>query len=300
MKLIAANVDTLRELALDSSNARPWHLPMRTFENLSHLSLIALVDLDGLDLVLRHSPNLQSFIVDAEDDELFPILQHNASTVPLLNSLKIISKLPNHSEAQYLALATFIQGRLGLRRLDIHMESPLEDALAIMPTIMGLKALTAFGLSIYEGVTETGDYSLLPSFLSDTLEAVRFQVALEEPVLDRGPLLPLVGSLHSRCDFRASHFHLYSYQMDRLGQLPSLRYLSLQKDGPGDLWPLAAEVGSNLRHLTCLSLDQSLWFIERSSPPDEPMSAWLPHKSILRLREDFEYQDAEWLARFVI
>lgn len=88
--------------------------------------------------------------------------------------------------------------------------------------------------------------------------------------------------------------------MGRLAELPSLRYLSLQHHGDGELWPLAAEVGSTLKHLNCLSLDTSLWFIERASSLDELTAAWLPNKRILRLKEDFMYQDAEWLARFVV
>ncbi|KZP10655.1 hypothetical protein FIBSPDRAFT_962861 [Athelia psychrophila] len=279
--LITANVDTLRELALDAMLSLPWNLPVRTFENLNHLTLVGLKDLRGLELVLRHSPNLENFIIEYKiDDELFSILAQNPSSAPLLSSFKVISGAV-HDESHYAALGTFLQGHPRLRRLDIQMWAPIESAFIILPTVKALKDLTAFGLSVscrpspVDGI----DYSCLPLFLSDDMEAVRFEVNLEEAVLDRGPLLPL---------------------MVRLAELPSLRYLSLQHHGDGELWPLAAEVGSQLKHLDCLSLDTSLWFIERASPPEMLASAWLPNKHILRLREDFAYQDAEWLARFVV
>ncbi|KAF7971760.1 hypothetical protein HWV62_20025 [Athelia sp. TMB] len=273
LDLVTANLNTLQELALDGILSLPWNLPVRTFENLKDLTLVALRDLHGLELVLRHSSNLESFIVEnTRDDQLFSILAQNASSIPLLSSLKIISSGDwFHEESHYLALSMFLQDRQHMRRLDIHMIAPIQVVMIILPTLLSFKRLSALGLSLtssaFPGMPV--DYTSLPQFLSDSLEAVRFRVFLEEA-------------------------------MERLATLPSLRYLSLQKDGPGELWPLAAEVGSSLKHLNCLNLDQSLWFIVRSSPPEELASTWLPHKHILRLREDFAYQDAEWLARFVV
>lgn len=196
LDLVTANLNTLQELALDGILSLPWNLPVRTFENLKDLTLVALRDLHGLELVLRHSSNLESFIVEnTRDDQLFSILAQNASSIPLLSSLKIISSGDwFHEESHYLALSMFLQDRRHIRRLDIHMIAPIQVVMIILPTLLSFKRLSALGLSLtssaFPGMPV--DYTSLPQFLSDSLEAVRFRVFLEEAVLDRGPFLPVV------------------------------------------------------------------------------------------------------------
>jgi hypothetical protein len=189
--LIAVNKSTLQTLILPCD--RIWDLPVRIFSFLTELDIVGSSELSGLDLICHHATNLQSLILHAEGDfGLFTILQDNASALPCLISLKIISFVPL-TEDLFRAVSQFIQGRPLLRRLDLSL-NPVDwtTFASILPTIADLEGLKVLGLTMPSTIL-TDDYRRITQYLPDGLEAIRLKVNLSSPILDHGPLSVIVS-----------------------------------------------------------------------------------------------------------
>lgn len=187
--LIATNLSTLRILSLPGDQI--GKLPVRTFTSLTELDIIESSELSGLDLICHHAVNLQSLIIQGDDDvDVFSILKNNPSALPALTSFKIIS-LVSFDEPFGQAISVFIQGRPLLRRLDLGLLPANWTTFAIfLPMIADLHGLKALGLTI---PLKVDDYSLITRYLPIGLEALRLKVDLSQPLMDHGPLAVIVS-----------------------------------------------------------------------------------------------------------
>lgn len=191
-----------------------------------------------------------------------------------MTSLKIISFV-NLTEDLFRAISLFIEGRPFLRRLDISL-NPVDwvTFAPILLVIADLKGLKAIGLTI-PFVLSTDNYSLLIRHLPDQLEALRLKVDLLDPLLDHGPL---------------------SVIMQKLRQMHSLGFLSLHRYGSSKLYPFADDIALDLKQLSLLYLDRNIWDVDRTGPKTV-LLPWSIRKKYLKIKDNFQNEDAEWLLR---
>jgi len=209
-----------------------------------------------------------------EDVELFTVLQNNSSALPSLTSLKIISSI-DHTEDHLRAVRAFIQGRSLLRRLDLSL-NPINWATftSILPAISDLRALKALGMTMTLSIS-TKEYTHFVEHFPNELEAIRLRVDLSDPVLDRGPL---------------------SVIMHKLRQMPSLAFFSLHRYGASKLYAFADDIASDCQHLSLLYLDRDIWNVDRSES-EIRLLPWSIRRKVLKIKEYFGNEDAEWLLR---
>jgi hypothetical protein len=78
--------------------------------------------------------------------------------------------------------------------------------------------------------------------------------------------------------------------------MPSLRFLSLHRYGNSKLYPFAEDIASDLKQLSLLYLDRNIWDVDRTAS-EVTLSPWSVRRKILKMKEDFDNEDAEWLLR---
>lgn len=84
--------------------------------------------------------------------------------------------------------------------------------------------------------------------------------------------------------------------MQKLKEMPSLAFVSLHRYGSSRLYPFAEDIASDLRQLSLLYLDRNIWDVDRIESK-AVLSLWSLRRKYLKMKEDFESQDAEWLFR---
>lgn len=270
---IADNMSTLRTLILPGD--RIWNLPVRVFSFLTELDIVESSELSGLDLICHHAINLESLILHAEEDvQLFAILQNNSSALPCLTSLKIISFV-DLTEDLLRAVSLFIQGRPFLRRLDLSL-NPVDwtTFATILPAIADLERLTVLGLTIPLEITPD-DYRCLTRHFPRGLEAIRLKVNLSNPIIDHEPLSTI---------------------MQKLREMQSLDFFSMHRYGSFRLYPFADDIAFDLKNLSLLYLDRDIWDIHRTGS-EIVLSPWSVRRKYLKMKDDFDNADAEWLLR---
>jgi len=290
-EFITLNMSTLRTLILPGEEI--WNLPVRAFSSLTELDIVDSFELSGLDLIFHHAVHLQSLIIQGEEDgEFYRVLQNNSSALPSLTSLKIISFI-SHTEEQLLAVKAFIQGRSLLRRLDLSL-NPIDWATfaSMLSAISDLHGLKALGITMHLAIS-TKEYTHFVQHFPNELEAIRLRVDLSDPVLDRGPLSVIVSY-----QFITSKARMLkaSWQMEKLRQMPSLAFLSLHRYGASKLYAFADDIASDCQQLSLLYLDRDIWNVDRSES-EIKLFPWSIRRKVLKIKEDFENEDAEWLLR---
>lgn len=86
--------------------------------------------------------------------------------------------------------------------------------------------------------------------------------------------------------------------MNRLAELQSLTFFCMRRSD-GELWPLASDLATELKHLSLLSLDNSFWEVSREKLPGAvSLTPWSRHRSTFKLKESFRNDNAEWLLRY--
>jgi hypothetical protein len=268
--LIAANVDSLRSLTIDSDRIR--HLPIRSFEGLQNLE-IRLDEEHGISvqLVLRHCPQLESLVLcDLHEADVAVIVADSCGRLPSLRSLKILASLADDYEGTLLdyvhTLISFLEPILNLRRLNLCVPNTWESAdaagLAVTHLLNGIVKhcphLEAFGLDI-SVLRDFPVYETLAATLSLSLGAVSLSLPWISSALNWTIITPLVRHPYPAHDNGLTR----PLQLDRLAQLPHLAFLRME-------WgPVEA-----MAHLSPKELVRDMHALQLIILEDETPSAW--------------------------
>jgi len=177
--LVDGSESTVRSLSICAEPL--WQVPVRIFENLSHLEIFLGRDMENLTLVFRYAGRLESLaVLGLEDHAIFTLLEDHPKSLPSLRSFKILSPYRgwqlhlDTGEAQLTSLARFLHGKKELRALDIHMWSggwsslgPLWDLLKQLPS------LEVLGITTGIGVFTRDDFLSFAAALPPRLSALR-------------------------------------------------------------------------------------------------------------------------------
>lgn len=153
--LVETSEPTITSLSICSEPL--WRIPVRAFENLSHLEIFLGQDMENMTLVLRYAGRLEHLSVLGLDSRaIFSLFEDYPDSLPSLRSFKILSPYRGWQpdvdieESQFLSMARFLRGKK-LRALDIHLWpqewSSLElfwDLLKQLPLLEVLGVTTRF------------------------------------------------------------------------------------------------------------------------------------------------------------
>ena len=156
-------------------------MPVRTFENLSHLDIFLGQDMENITLIFRYAGRLESLsILGLDNRAIFPLFEDHPNSLPSLRYFKIMSPYREWQpdvdigEAQFLSLSRFLCGKKELRALDIHLWSqgwpshaPFWDLLRQLPT------LETLGITTGVGVFTQADFLSFATALPPRLSALR-------------------------------------------------------------------------------------------------------------------------------
>lgn len=84
--------------------------------------------------------------------------------------------------------------------------------------------------------------------------------------------------------------------MHKLRQMPSLAFFSLHRYGASKLYAFADDIASDCQHLSLLYLDRDIWNVDRSES-EIRLLPWSIRRKVLKIKEYFGNEDAEWLLR---
>jgi hypothetical protein len=84
--------------------------------------------------------------------------------------------------------------------------------------------------------------------------------------------------------------------MQKLIKMSSLGFLSMHRYGSSQLYSFAEDIASDLKHVSLLYLDRNIWDVYRTES-DIILAPWSFRRKSLKMKEDFENEDAEWLIR---
>lgn len=180
-------------LSLSLPTAILWNLPIRAFENLMDLEISHGKDLQNMDLIFHHVPNLTSLtFLDLHDDHLFAVLFENSAKMPHLTSLKIKAEDPHfiYLPSSLSQLSEFIKNKLELQRLDVQLACfSISPLLEILP---GLTALKVLGLFTGIHFSTKDDYLNLGATITPKLTALRLSTLWDFTPENRGAVDELV------------------------------------------------------------------------------------------------------------
>ena len=177
--LIGESESTVRSLSICADPL--WRVPIRVFEDLSHLDIFLGQDMENIALVFRYAVRLESLSVLGLDNRaIFRLLEGHPDSLPSLCSFKIMSPYRGWEpdvdieEPQFLSLACFLRGKKELRALDIHLWpqgwsslSPFWDLLRQLPS------LEVLGITTGAGVFTKADFLSFAAALPPRLSALR-------------------------------------------------------------------------------------------------------------------------------
>jgi len=258
-------------------------MPLRVFGSLVDLEICvpsANYDLSlvGLDLVLRHSPCLESLsLVGWIGRQLSSLLPHQSSDLPRLTSFRLSCEpLFVPQTAVVAAVGEFLQGRSSLRRLYLRLsDAPWSDISCLLPILHELPELRVLGLHTGHEMLNEVEITHLADHLSGDLEAFHLAIAWDQATMN----------VHSLSTLR-----------DKFSLLPSLTFLHLF--GVGDQLPIEQEeLATELGQLQVLGLQRSIWDIDRING-EVILTAWKPWKVKFFVAEDFRCEDFAWLFKY--
>ena len=84
--------------------------------------------------------------------------------------------------------------------------------------------------------------------------------------------------------------------MEKLRQMQSLAFFALHRYGAFRLYAFADDIARDFQHLSLLYLDRDIWDIDRTES-EIRLSPWSVRRKVLKMKEDFGNEDAEWLLR---
>ena len=124
--LVGGSESTIRSLSICAEPL--WRVPVRVFENLSHLDIFLGQNMENIALIFRYAMRLESLSVMGLDNRaILPIFGDHPDALPSLRSFKIVSPYrkwhpdTDIEESHFISLAHFLGGKKGLRALDIHL-----------------------------------------------------------------------------------------------------------------------------------------------------------------------------------
>jgi hypothetical protein len=88
--LIEDSESTVRSLSICAEPL--WRVPVRVFENLSHLDIFLGQDMENIALVFRYAAQLESLsILGLDNRAIFNLFEDHPNSLPSLRSFKIMS-----------------------------------------------------------------------------------------------------------------------------------------------------------------------------------------------------------------
>ena len=177
--LVGGSESTVRSLSMCAKTL--WQIPVRVFENLSHLDIFLGRDMENITLIFRHAGRLQSLSVLGLDDRaIFTHFGDHPNSLPSLRSFKIISPYKEWQldidvdEVEFQSLACFLRGKKDLRALDIHLWPEGWSSLApFWDLLKELPSLEVLGITTGVWVFTKDDFLSFAAALPPRLSALR-------------------------------------------------------------------------------------------------------------------------------
>ncbi|KAF9646294.1 hypothetical protein BDM02DRAFT_255959 [Thelephora ganbajun] len=177
--LVGTSESTIRSLSICAEPL--WRVPVRAFENLSHLEIFLGQDMENITLIFRYTEQLESLSVLGLDNRaIFSLFEEHPNSLPSLRSFKIMSPYRGWQpdidieELHFLSMARFLRGKKELRALDIHLWpegwsslSPFWDLLNQLPS------LEVLGITTGIRVFTKDDFLSFATALPPRLSALR-------------------------------------------------------------------------------------------------------------------------------
>ena len=177
--LIGGSESTVRLLSVCAEPL--WRVPIRVFENLSHLDIFLGQDMENLTLIFRYAARLEYLSVLGLDNRaIFPLFEDHSNSLPSLRLFKIMSPYKGWQpdvdieESQFLSLARFLRGKRELRALDIHLWP--QGWLSLAPfwgLLNHLPSLEVLGITTGVRVFTKDDFLSFATALPPKLSALR-------------------------------------------------------------------------------------------------------------------------------
>jgi len=188
--LIKGSESTVRSLSVCAEPL--WRVPVRVFEDLSHLDIFLGQDMENLTLIFRYAARLESLSVLGLDNRaIFPLFEDHSDSLPSLRLFKIMSPYRGWQpdvdieESQFLSLARFLRGKRELRALDIHLWpqgwssfAPFWDLLNHLPSLEVLGITT--GVRVFTKDDFLSFATALPPRLSALRVSTQWDIGGEE------------------------------------------------------------------------------------------------------------------------
>lgn len=188
--LIGDSESTVRSLSICAEPL--WRVPVRVFENLSHLDIFLGQDMENIALIFRYAPQLESLsILGLDNRAIFHTFEDHPDSLSSLRSFKIMSPYREWQldmdieEPQFLSLARFLGGKKELRALDIHLWprgwsslSPFWDLLKQLPSLEVLGITT--GVRVFTKDDFISFATALPPRLSALRVSAQWDISEEE------------------------------------------------------------------------------------------------------------------------
>lgn len=177
--LIGDSESTVRSLSICADPL--WRVPVRVFENLSHLDIFLGQDMENIALVFRYAAQLESLSVLGLDNRaIFRLLEDHPDSLPSLRSFKIMSPYREWQpdvdveEPQFLSLACFLRNKKELRALDIHLWPQGWSSLSLFWDLLRQSpSLEVLGITTGARVFTKDDFLSFAAALPPRLSALR-------------------------------------------------------------------------------------------------------------------------------
>lgn len=177
-RLVGVSESTISSLSICSLPL--WRIPIRVFENLSHLEIFLGQDMENVALTFLYLGQLEHLSVLGLDGRaIFSLFENYPDALPSLRSFKILSPFRGWQqdlgveESHFLSMARFLRGKK-LRALDIHLW--LQDWTSLEPfwdLLKQLPSLEVLGVTTRLGVFTREDFLSFAMALPPQLSALR-------------------------------------------------------------------------------------------------------------------------------
>ncbi|TFK74621.1 hypothetical protein BDN72DRAFT_667366 [Pluteus cervinus] len=257
-------------------------LPMHALTNLTELEVVCLwgSELKGLDLLLRHLPNLRGLVVIGEvTEDTILELPLDPTILPQLSSfrLQFPALLDCNNQDIMCRLCIFLSQRQGLRRLFLTLEAFEPDGFhQVFEQVCRMYHLRALGFLLNYPIQNEQQFQRLVQFMPSNLRAI-----------------------HLAIDWRAG-FDLGSPMFDpllnRFAYMPKLTFVNL--DTLTCKVPIDPDdIAGYGRNVEMVGVGRSLWDVERTEEGFEllPRAPW---QSEFPMKGDFVDADHEWVYRY--
>lgn len=297
--LIGDSESTVRSLSICADPL--WRVPVRIFENISHLDIFLGQDMENIALVFRYAAQLESLSVLGLDNRaIFRLLEDHPDSLPSLRSFKIMSPYREWQpdvdieEPQLLSLVCFLRNKKELRALDIHLWpqgwsslSPFWDLLRQSPSLEVLGITT--GAKVFTKDDFLSFAAALPPKLSALRVSTQWDISGEEE--NRG-CFSFVRTFHPSASAYGSSKH--PIQIEALDKI-SFFYM---RNYNHSFAFLSDELAQELPSVKILGLDQVMSYVIKDGENGVEVVDWSARRCFTRTVEDFDgNEDWEWLLR---